>query len=662
MKVRLSIAVDGGNAVQFAHGGPIIRIGRDPQCELVLQGESSKGVSRQHARIELTAKGARISDTGSSNGTLLNGQMLDGPAPLAVGDTIQMGYTGATLTVLELDLGKPPTVAAVAPPPATPPPQQQRTALLVGLAAVALLSLVVAGVVLLRKPRTTDEHLQAAGTVAPVAPVTSPEVHPPVGAGSPRLASPATDPIKPPSPPEPVKPPPLPPGPGTQAPPGKTPNEKMTTPAPSSEVKEVGSYVALDQWVSVLLQRQGEGFPWTVLRPESRVSTAYTLVSLPGYRSLVALDSGVHLTLWGDLPEFSAFPPVLESVVMLHNPAAGVDLDFTLDRGRVVIANRKASGSARVHLRLLREEWDLELPETDSEVAVELWTLLRGASSAAEPQPSVACVGLFTKGRLQVKTPKQNFDLGARSRLSWTSQEPSAYHRVPLPELPAWWVKPPDRQAPPVKKALRSLLDWSDLLGGSNIDPTKVGAGSPRPAIVSGTPIVTTIKTQVEEVRDPDNQDVGIFFLAALDEMEPLVGFLKDRQNSNVRGVTQFALQTWLSRGSQHASDLARIFERRGDSKDKAELIVRLLHFYPPEALDKRKTYEDLIGWLNDDNLLVRDLAFWHLEQIGVGGRLPEEARKIAYDPTWEAEKRRSAVDQWKKLLSEGKVPVPQRR
>jgi len=59
--------------------------------------------------------------------------------------------------------------------------------------------------------------------------------------------------------------------------------------------------------------------------------------------------------------------------------------------------------------------------------------------------------------------------------------------------------------------------------------------------------------------------------------------------------------------------------------------------------------------------LLVRDLAFWQLDQLGVGGRFPDEARKIAYDPTWEPEKRRPVVKQWKKLLGQGKVPSPPR-
>lgn len=144
--------------------------------------------------------------------------------------------------------------------------------------------------------------------------------------------------------------------------------------------------------------------------------------------------------------------------------------------------------------------------------------------------------------------------------------------------------------------------------------------------------------------------------------MEPLIDFLKDRQNANVRGVTLYALQTWQSRSRQHADELAQILQRRGDSKDQAERMVRLMHFFSAEALDQKKTYEELIGRLDDNNLLVRDLAFWHLDQLGAGGRLPEEAKKIAYDPTWESDQRRPAVDQWKKLMSDGQLPVPLRK
>src|SRR5271165_2167024 len=104
MNIRLAIAAGSGRPTPFEHAGPVIRIGRDPDCDLSLQGEAADKVSRQHARIDLSAGGATLSDAGSSNGTLLNDKLLDGPAPLRVGDRIQMGYTGARLTVVALDL------------------------------------------------------------------------------------------------------------------------------------------------------------------------------------------------------------------------------------------------------------------------------------------------------------------------------------------------------------------------------------------------------------------------------------------------------------------------------------------------------------------------------------------------------------------------------
>jgi hypothetical protein len=620
MKIRLSINAASGSPATFEHSGPVIRVGRDPECELSLQGENASAVSRQHARIELRSAGATLTDTGSSNGTLLNGKLLEGPAPLRVGDRFQMGFTGATLTVQELDLATPSANNIL----------MRRAALIGAPALIAVAAFVVIGVVVLRKPKEREGHAHL------------PPTQPPAG-------------IRPPdtTPPNNAQPPPDERGKHPAPPPPPPPKV-----AAVQEVKEVGSYVALDQWVSVLLRREGEGYPWVVLRPESRVSTAQTLVSLPGYRSLITLDSGAHLTLWGNLPEFSGSPPVLESVVMLHAPAAGTDLDFTLDRGRVVIANRKSPAApVRVRLRFLGEVWQLELPDDRSEVALELWGLPRRPPDGKDGAPPPTCLGLFTKGRVHAQTPRQTLDLGDHSRLSWLNQDAATVHRTDLPGLPDWWAKPPDRKAPAVQKALRSLLDWSDILGGSNTNPAKRPAG---PAGV--VPVVTAVKTQVKEVKDPDNQDVGVFFLAALDEVEPLVDLLEYRENPNVRGATLFALQTWLSRGGRRGEELARILEKRGSAKDKAELIVRLLHFYPPEALDDRKTYEELVGRLSDAELLVRDLAFWHLDQLGVGGRLPAEAKRIKYDPAGDAETRREAVDKWKKLLADRKVPVLPRR
>src|SRR5262249_42926364 len=86
-------------------------------------GKDAQQVSWEHARIDLTPQGARVSDLKSTNGTYVNGQRLQQPAALQVGDQVRLGQTGPTLKVMALDLSeaaprvKPPPAPAKARPP-----------------------------------------------------------------------------------------------------------------------------------------------------------------------------------------------------------------------------------------------------------------------------------------------------------------------------------------------------------------------------------------------------------------------------------------------------------------------------------------------------------------------------------------------------------------
>ncbi|MBL0210170.1 MAG: FHA domain-containing protein [Holophagaceae bacterium] len=64
-----------------------VLIGRDPACDLVLQGI---GASRRHAVIQRTATGWLVVDQGGANGTLVQGQRI-ASHELRNGDTLQMG-------------------------------------------------------------------------------------------------------------------------------------------------------------------------------------------------------------------------------------------------------------------------------------------------------------------------------------------------------------------------------------------------------------------------------------------------------------------------------------------------------------------------------------------------------------------------------------------
>ncbi len=68
--------------------GDEIILGRDAECDITL--EDSK-VSRDHAHIYVKNHTYMLKDSGSTNGTFLNHQKIDGEKPLSSSDQIQMG-------------------------------------------------------------------------------------------------------------------------------------------------------------------------------------------------------------------------------------------------------------------------------------------------------------------------------------------------------------------------------------------------------------------------------------------------------------------------------------------------------------------------------------------------------------------------------------------
>nr|WP_083423170.1 sigma 54-interacting transcriptional regulator [Stigmatella aurantiaca] len=72
----------------------VVLIGRDAEASLRLRDDS---VSRRHARLALQGGEVRIIDLGSHNGTLVNGQRVEGARRLASGDVVTLGTVVAVL-------------------------------------------------------------------------------------------------------------------------------------------------------------------------------------------------------------------------------------------------------------------------------------------------------------------------------------------------------------------------------------------------------------------------------------------------------------------------------------------------------------------------------------------------------------------------------------
>jgi DNA-binding winged helix-turn-helix (wHTH) protein len=73
-------------------------VGRDPDAEIFL---NSDGVSRRHARIEISAERATIEDLGSKNGTFVGDQRVEGTRSLSDGDVIRVGSVKLTLRIFQ---------------------------------------------------------------------------------------------------------------------------------------------------------------------------------------------------------------------------------------------------------------------------------------------------------------------------------------------------------------------------------------------------------------------------------------------------------------------------------------------------------------------------------------------------------------------------------
>jgi pSer/pThr/pTyr-binding forkhead associated (FHA) protein len=86
--------VEGGDAGRQTQLADAIEIGRDASTNLALDDDQA---SRRHARVSAQGDLAVVEDLGSTNGTYVNGQPIEGPRVVRPGDRIRVG-----LTIIEL--------------------------------------------------------------------------------------------------------------------------------------------------------------------------------------------------------------------------------------------------------------------------------------------------------------------------------------------------------------------------------------------------------------------------------------------------------------------------------------------------------------------------------------------------------------------------------
>ncbi len=386
-----------------------------------------------------------------------------------------------------------------------------------------------------------------------------------------------------------------------------------------------------------LLQRANGQPSWQVVRPQQPVFSTDQLLALPGDQARVeAKDGAVQLTLWGNLPEFSSFP-ILESAVVLHADP-GVDLDFTLERGRVVVSRRANQAPARVRVRFDHQTWTLLLQEAGTEVALERYgRWVAGSRFAVKPGPddvpSAAVVVFVLKGQVDLQTEAAQYRMTAPpgpAYFHWNNVSGADRGTGRREKIPVWAEKGP-RQTPEAQAMHRAVAAQRRALADKPVEA----------ALTDGL-----------HQSDAARRQLAVFSLAAADDLPHLADALGREKNADVRDAAVPVLQHWIGRGPGQDTKLYQfLIQQRHYTRRQAETVLQLLHDFSADDRDRPETYETLIGYLRHAKPAVRELAKWYLYRWVPAGR------RIAYDPTGSEAEQERAYKEWKEIIPNGKLP-----
>jgi hypothetical protein len=157
-------------------------------------------------------------------------------------------------------------------------------------------------------------------------------------------------------------------------------------------------------------------------------------------------------------------------------------------------------------------------------------------------------------------------------------------------------------------------------------------------------------------VKSEDKADrlVGVTAAGALDQLGQVILGLTNPKHADVRDQAVPVLRHWMGREPGQVAKLYQAFvEDEKYSKVHAKTIVQLLFGFNDADRKSPATYDLLIPALNHSQLAVRHLVYWNLV------RLVPEGMDIGYDAAASEADRKKAIEQWRQLVPEGKLPQP---
>ena len=360
------------------------------------------------------------------------------------------------------------------------------------------------------------------------------------------------------------------------------------------------------------------------------------LVTLPG-ASLESKNLAVAVKSLADYDGKSPLP-ALETAFTL-NEAKDVDLDLTLDRGRVDLTSLKAAATVRV--RFWDQSWKISLEGKGTRVALELcgrWpagsrfkVAMKGTDKP--PEPVASLVMLVLNGSAAA-------DLGG---ITLGLKAP------PGPALVEWDSVAGTRPQP---QKLDKLPDWADPEASLSAEAKKTAAGVEKFRKARAENASTALNAFLDSA-DTVEQRIALVTLGATDDLDPLGKALASARNAEQWDFGITIVRHWLGRCPGNDQKLYAVLTSpaQGYSPATARTILQLLFGFDPEDLKQPETFEVLIEYLAHEQSPIRNLAAWHLV------RLVPQGKSIGFKPNGTKEESDATYRAWKKLIPPGKLP-----
>jgi hypothetical protein len=440
-------------------------------------------------------------------------------------------------------------------------------------------------------------------------------------------------------------------------------------PASTKQVA-VGKYIPPNvKAPAVLLQMKSEKAGWTRLADKDVIS-GRPLLSLPGSKSVVALNSDVELTLWGNLVELTFDPYVAESRAILHDNDL-LDADVTLQRGRIVLRNnKKGEKEARVRVRfnnptttkLFGEEkyFDFVL-HAGSAVLLERFSVMDrepffdNQKDELRLGPTATMWVYAYGGSANIRSEQVSYLLDETQLplLQWRSR--------------GGVLGPPDdpKRIPPAPSAEPVQLKDKDKVVRQQARDAVVRAHAELVGLLEKKEIdvaLAEIMQSVQKAADREGKKMsGDTYLSwqyaircytAIDGVDFLFReFAADTTPTAMRFLYMQALQQWIAQERENDYQLLEVLNKTYRPKTTSLNIMHLFHATSREDALKPGTYEHLIEGLNNELMPIRMLSHFHLINM-----VPE-GWKIPYDPGADAQFRKKAVREWLAMIPPGKLP-----